>query len=107
MDTKEAYEAFKAGRRIAVKVTNGVDGTSTYVEIDEVRWLKRLKRVPDNTNYVELFNDGRIGVLKDALRELSEKAVLADLYLNMRRCKHCARLIRDDFCCPHCHSEDP
>lgn len=52
MNTKDAYEKFKQGLRVGVVVTNAVTKESSVVEIDAAGWNRRLKIVPNNTNYV-------------------------------------------------------
>lgn len=54
MKTQEAYEHFKAGKRVGVVVTTLWPETKdvTIQEIDDNAWKRRIHNTPDHTNYV-------------------------------------------------------
>ena len=57
-NTAAAYELFKVGVRVGVAVTNAATGEVTVHELSEEGWMRRVKLVPDNTNYVILVGAG-------------------------------------------------
>lgn len=52
MNTQEAYEMFKKGKRVGVVVPNLVRGGPDIYELTDDLWQSRLRMVPDAVNHV-------------------------------------------------------